>query len=89
MEPADGFMQILAAWKTAALVSAEAEATYRKAHAAAYVASAAKTEAQRKAEADVATDELRQHRDLAAIEEQAARYLVDHAQRRTAPERAA
>lgn len=82
------FDEILCDWKNSALRAKAAEGTYRAAHASAFVASQQKTADARKAEADAATVAQREARDLAEIEEQACRYRVDHALRRTAPEAA-
>lgn len=79
------FHTLLTEWKTAALRASAKEEAYRLAHAKAYVASQSKTGEARKADADAATSTERQHRDIADIEAQAARLLVDHELRRTGP----
>ena len=82
------FESIVAAWKHAAEIAVDAEAKYRANHAAAFITADAKTEAARKAAADVATVKERRARDLAELEAQAAKYRVEQALRRTGPEAA-
>lgn len=55
----------IASWERTQLDYVEAREAYRKAHAEAVVASSAKNEAARKAEADSVTSELRLRRDTA------------------------
>lgn len=70
-------------WRERAIRAAAAERAYREAHCRAYLASQHKTDALRKAEADLAAAALREARDVAAIEARAWEYmLTDHPEAR-------
>lgn len=63
-------------WRLAAHAAARASEAYRSAWAKAFVVSCEKTEAAKKASADIATSDLRIHRNEAEIERDAALHVM-------------
>lgn len=72
------FDQVLSDWKTAALKLAEAETAYERAFAEAISKAEGKNAEQRQAAAKVAVEAERQKRDLARIEEEAAKWRLKY-----------
>lgn len=68
--------ELVLTWQRHAHKAAQAERAYRQAHCAAFLRSQHKTEALRKAEADLAAATLREARDMAAIEARAWEYML-------------
>lgn len=73
------FAVAIEAWKAAAAELAKAEGAYARAFGAALAKADGKTEAIRQGQAEQVTEAERTARDLARVEEQAARWAVQYA----------
>ncbi len=76
--PLSDFEATLRIWRTAALLAAEAESEYTIAYGRAMAMADGKTEAIRHGQADLATETVRQKRDIARIEERSAKYRLEY-----------